>query len=70
MLLQTYNVTTGSKNLNARHKAFCLRDERKICYITKGKSEVLQNQGGCLFCGEFRSLLSKLMLTHSLVAME
>ena len=28
-----YKLTTGSSNLNAQHKALCLRDERKICYI-------------------------------------
>ena len=70
MLLQSYKFTTASSNLNAQHKALCLGDEKKICSFTKGKSKFLQNQGGCLFCGEFRSLLSKLMFTHPVVATE
>ena len=44
--------------------------KEKSVTFAKGKSKFLQNQGGCLFCGEFRSLLSKLMFTHSVAAME
>ena len=40
MLLQTYKLTTGSSNLNAQHKALCLRDETKICYIYQSKKQI------------------------------
>ena len=40
MFLQNYKLTTGSSNLNAQHKALCLRDERKICYIYQRKKQI------------------------------
>ena len=46
----------GSSNLKAQHKVLCYRDERKISKIIGG---------GWLFRGKCRSLLSKLMFTHS-----
>ena len=34
MLLQTYKLTTGSSNLNAQHKALCLR----VLHLPKEKA--------------------------------
>ena len=45
--------------------------KEKSVTFTKETSKCLQNHwGGWLFCGEFRSLLSKLMFTDSAVAMK